>query len=323
MFPGLRCLGVCALILVNATIRADEPVTAIAFAPGGEQVLIGSQRGIEIQSWPGLAGVESLRTELINVHDLQFSPDGKQLLAAGGSPAESGEVEVWSWPERQLLRKLADHSDLVYRVSWSPDGTRWASCGGDALCFVYSTEKGEERVRYDGHSRPVLSIRWLDQHTLVSVGLDQTVRHWDSELGTHLRTLDNHLNGVNDIAIHPLVENQGSDPKKHVIATVGEDQTVRLWQPRIGRLMRFVRLDSVPRCVIWSADATGLLVGCNDGRVRIIDWEKMESTTEIEGGVGRVFELALDPKTNLLLVAGEMGCRKHLLNSKPNSVSGR
>lgn len=305
MITRFRWLGVCVLWVLGTTVRAEGPVTAIALVPGGKQVVLGSQRGIEIRTWPEMTNVDSLPTKLVNVHDLQFSPDGRQLLAAGGSPAESGEVEVWSWPNRKRLRNFAEHTDVVYRVAWSPDGTRWASCGGDALCFVYTFKTGEKQSQYEGHSRPVLAIRWLDDHTLVSVGLDQTVRLWDSDKGTHLRTLDNHVGGVNDLAVRPVIADQNTDPKQDVIATVSEDRTVRLWQPRIGRLMRFARLESVPRCVIWSADAKQLLVGCNDGRVRVISWENMETVAEVEGGVGRVHELALEPIAAHLLVAGE------------------
>lgn len=305
MINSFRWLGVFILFVLGTTICAEGPVTAIAMVPGGKQVVLGSQRGIEIRTWPELTNVDALPTKLVHVHDLQFSPDGQQLLAAGGSPAESGEVEVWSWPNRMRLRTLAEHTDVVYRVSWSPDGTRWASCGGDTLCFVYTSETSQKQSQYEGHSRPVLAIRWLDARTLATAGLDQTVRLWDGDKGTHLRTLDNHVGGVNDLAVRPRITDQNTDPKQDVIATVAEDRTVRLWQPRTGRLMRFARLESAPRCVIWSADAKQLLVGCNDGRVRILSWENMETVAEAEGGVGRVYELALDPITAHLLVAGE------------------
>lgn len=68
--------------------RATPPITAAAIAPDGDAVLLGSQSGIELRSWPELAAMGRLPTELTHVHDLRFSPDGRQLLAVGGTPAE-------------------------------------------------------------------------------------------------------------------------------------------------------------------------------------------------------------------------------------------
>jgi WD40 repeat protein len=311
----LFCVTFSISLLVNA--HADAPITAIAIAPDGKQVLIGSQRGIEIRTWPELIAVNMLPSKLSHIHDLRFSPSGQQLLVAGGAPAESGEIEVWSWPGVKELSRAADHSDVVYRVAWSPDGTRWASCGGDSRCFVYS-EKSEKRTQYDGHSQPVCSIRWLDDRTLASVGVDQTVRLWNAETGEHLRTLDNHVGSVNDLAMRPAIVDSDAGSMKDILATVSEDRTVRLWQPRVGRLVRFTRLTSVPRAVVWSADAERLIIGCNDGKVLILDWESMELVEEADGLVGRIHELVLDPASKFLLVAGERGFRYIEANFESN-----
>ena len=67
-----------------------------------------------------------------------FSPDGQRLLAAGGSPAESGRVEVWNWTKRERIREVREHDDVVYRVAWSPNGEQWLSCGADGRCSVFS-----------------------------------------------------------------------------------------------------------------------------------------------------------------------------------------
>ena len=59
--------------------RADEatvppvivpPVTALAFAPDGEVVLVGSQAGLEVRAWPGLETKRKLATSLAHINDL-------------------------------------------------------------------------------------------------------------------------------------------------------------------------------------------------------------------------------------------------------------
>ena len=44
-----------------------------------------------------------------------FSPDGRVLAVAGGTPAVSGIVELWSWPNRERLGQLDGHQDIVAR----------------------------------------------------------------------------------------------------------------------------------------------------------------------------------------------------------------
>ena len=287
-------------------------MTALAFASDRKQVVVGSQLGIEIRSLPDLTVTGKLSTELEHVHDLKFSPDGLSLLAAGGSPGESGRVEVWSWPKSELIREVGGLDDVVYRVAWSPHGTQWVTCSGDGRCLLFSAATGERVAQYEGHSRGVLAGVYLDDHIVATAGIDQTIRLWKCADGSHQRTLDNHVGTVNDIAVRPTQTNQAVD----VIATISEDRTVRVWQPRIGRLMRFARLESVPRSLAWSSDGTTMYVGCNDGRVRIIDAESMEIEAEVDGLVGRIHELAVDSAGGYIVTAGETGCRVVSLGAK-------
>jgi WD40 repeat protein len=291
-------------ILLSLPALADAPITAAALSPDGTQVVLGSQGGIEIRSWPELIPSKKLTTELANIHDLKFSPDGHTLLAAGGSPAESGAVEVLSWPAGQQLRRVVDHADVVDRVAWSPDGKQWATAGADGYCDVYAADSGARLIHYQEHSRAVLSLAFLDDQTIASVAADQTVRLWEAASGRHLRTLDNHTGIVNDISVRP----GDSEPGRRIVATIGEDRTLRLWQPAIGRLMRFARLPSPPRAVVWSASGDRLFVGCNDGKIRVVDADSMEIVGELVGLRGRIHELILDGKNNRILVCGEGGC---------------
>ncbi len=303
--------------ILSVASGAEPPFTAVAFSPDYQQVLLGSQRGMEVRSWPELSFETTIPTELIHVHDMCFSPDGKMLLAAGGSPAEKGVVEMLSWPDRKLVRRLECHEDVIYAVGWSPDGLRWATASGDGICQVFEMNSGRKLSKYEGHSRAVLSLRFtLDGQTIASCGVDQMLRLWDSKTGKHVRTLDNHVGSVTGLAIRPSnvnrdrystdeVPQKNSDSSTALLATISEDKTVRLWQPAIGRLMRFTRLPSIPRALAWSVSGDRLFVGCNDGHVRVLDTVSMEVAQVLEGIDGRIHEIVVDPNGQGILIAGE------------------
>ena len=73
--------------------------------------------------------------------------------------------------------------------------------------------------------------------------------------------------------------------------------------------MRFARFASIPRTVAWSPAGDRLLVGCNDGCVRVLDPDRIEVIETLDGIEGRIYELVIDPASNRILIGGESGCR--------------
>src|SRR5262249_61952541 len=107
------------------------PLTALALTPDGKSVVLGAQAGLEVRSWPELERVRTLATELANVHDLAFSPDGTVLAIAGGSPAEKGTVELVRWPEGTLRHRVSPHRDVIYAIAWSGDSLSIVTASAD------------------------------------------------------------------------------------------------------------------------------------------------------------------------------------------------
>lgn len=279
-----------ACLLFVSPLSAAPPVTAVAFAPDGKSILSGSQAGIEIKTWPELKQVRTLATEIPNVHAFAFSPDGKTLAIAGGIPGKRGLVEFVSWPEGKRLRSAAPHRDSVYQVAWTADGAGLFTAGGDAaVCLVDPATTKTVRT-FEGHSKGVLAVCLLPGGELVTAGLDETVRVWDAKTGEAVRTLSNHTKPVVDLSVRP-----GRPGAVPVVASVGEDRTVRLWQPTVGRLVKFARLDAVPTVVAWSADGSALRVAGKDGKVCVVDPESMAVTGVAAGLDGVAYCLAVGP----------------------------
>ncbi len=309
---------VFCLTVIPTTVAADPPITAATFTPDGDGVIVGSQVGLRLLSWPSLSEVVPLSTQLENIHHVAFSPNGQRLLISGGVPGETGTIEIMKWPDRVLHSTISLHDDVIYQAAWSPDGSSIATAGADGFSKVIDAESGQIRTQFSGHSRPVLTVEYLDADHCVSGSVDQTIRLWKVSDGVLSRTLNNHVNTVNMLARQAPAGDRNLDQ----IASISDDSTVRIWQPRIGRLVKFARLPSEPRRVVWSTNHKSLYIATKASLIYSIDVATMKVTAEQLTTVGFLHELLLDSERQLLFVAGENGFQKIEI-AKMSSVSSR
>jgi WD40 repeat protein len=291
-----------ALLFGAAPASAAPPVTAVTFTPDGKEVVVGSQAGLEVRTWPDLKPDRAMKTELDHVHDLAFSPDGKTLAAVGGTPARRGTVELFRWPGGELIRRFSPHRDLVYAVDWRADSAAVATAGADGIVGIHPTAGEGGSRKLEGHSRGVLAAVFLPGDAgLLTAGVDASLRLWDPRAGGVIRTLSNHTLPVHDLAVRP-----GGGGVPPLVVSVSDDRTVRFWQPTVGRLVRFVRLEAVPLAVAWTADGGAAVVACKDGRVRVIDPDTAELLGDRPGLEGVAYSLAVAPDGSVL-VGGQGG----------------
>ncbi len=288
--------------IASATaVRAQPPITALALAPDGTSVVAGSQQGLELLAWPALERVAWLPTELVNVHDVSFSPDGTRLAIAGGAPGERGEVELFEWPQRKRILHSAVGQDVIYSVQWRPDSRELLVAGGQGYAAIVSATTGDAVRQLEGHSRSVLSCGWLSKDVVLTAGAEGSLSTWNAAAGESLRELTQHTAAIHDLAVQPVAEGTQS-----LVVTVGGDRTVRFWQPDIGRLVRFARLEAIPLAAVWSRDGAIVHMACWDGRVRSVQAENAKVVHDVAAMDGVAYSIALAPD-NSLLVGGERG----------------
>ncbi|KAJ3056133.1 hypothetical protein HK097_007965 [Rhizophlyctis rosea] len=120
------------------------------------------------------------------VHDLQFSPNGRYLAVS-----HQKQVHIWRTPGFTrdfapfvLHRKLPGHYDDVVHLSWSSDSRFLVTGSKDMTARVYSMEEveGFEGAVLTGHRDTVVGA-WFskDNQTIYSVGKDGALFVWNLE----------------------------------------------------------------------------------------------------------------------------------------------
>ncbi|KAF4676763.1 Telomerase protein component 1 [Perkinsus chesapeaki] len=208
------------------------------------------------------------RNDSVNPHpvwSVSVTSDGLQLAAA----CADNRIHLWCLVSFQILISLGGHGDVIWEVAYSPNDEFLLSCSADGTCRLWEVATGFPMAVVRGHSNWVWAITWSGdsryfatggtdsricvwdrQHTgmplaswlghvksvsslsfsardasrLVSVSNDSTIAVWDSLTG-HLRCrLGGHVGNISCVEVCPMNDN--------LIATAGEDCSVRLWSLR-------------------------------------------------------------------------------------------
>lgn len=291
---------VVSLLGTSTLYGQAPPITDVAFAPDGKLLVACSQNGLQVFSWPELKLQKKAEAFAANLHCLVFSPDGKQLAVGGGNPSDEGIVEVFSWPDCKSLIKLSKHDDSVVSLVWQGN-TKLFSASLDRLLIRWDVEQQRTIMTYQGHSRGVSSVFILKEGELVTAGHDQSLRVWNSESGELLRSLNQHTKPINKMALRPVAEGLP------MVASAAGDRTIRFWQPTIGRMMRYVRLESEPLDIAWLSDGSRIVASCVDGRVRVVDPDEVKVTQTLHAINGWAYALAVHSLDGSIAVGGSDG----------------
>ena len=208
--------GAEILSLVGHTAR----VRGIDFSPDGKLIATGSRDGTVI-IWDAGSGKELKKFTFeekgapAGINDLQFTPDGKTLIAA----TDYG-VKMWEVSSGKIFSNLTEITSAS-SVAVSPDGNLFASGGQYSTIYIYDAGTGKLFSKIAGHEAAINQISFSpDGKLIASASSDRTVRFFDAQSGAETQNLKAHLNVAWSVAFSP-------DGK--FIATSGTDFKTFLW----------------------------------------------------------------------------------------------
>jgi WD40 repeat protein len=316
-FSRRRWLQGGALVTAVAAVHASRGNTSLAISRDrrattmrwdGEtgNLFVAYDEVVEVLDDQTQRPLQSIEVGMEKVFDIALDSKCQRLLIAGGDPGEQGIVELREWPGGRLLHAYSYDGDVVTRVRWSSDDDRWLETDWHGSCRVRDIAE-PHLVRFGGHARTVLAAAWSDsQPWLATSGVEPAIQIWNSENGTWIRSLDLHTRPV--IALAFVRPDQAQED---YLISIGEDGTVRLWQPRIGRLVRFARLPSNPLLAEWMGQGLRVAVALVDGSVVEVDLEDLSIYPWVARDPNRIQAMTVSANRQKLCLARSSGLSLH------------
>ena len=191
------------------------------------------------------------------VNAIKWSPTGKLLASA----SDDGTARLWDADDGTCVRTLTGHSKEVYSVRWAP---KLGGSGGSGGEEPMATDCGGGGGGGGGNDTGSITER---SSLLATASFDHTVKLWDAETGTSLKTLARHGAPVYSAAF---------SPDGMLLATGSFDRRVHIWNVSDGELVKTFRGKGGVFEVAWSPDeSSGRLAACfSDRSVAVLDLKK-------------------------------------------------
>jgi serine/threonine protein kinase/WD40 repeat protein len=178
--------------------RTGAPADEMVFRPDGKQLasidleavtILDASTGAVLQRYPSQPG------------RIAFRPDGKQLAVAGSQALELRDASSGR-PFRRLTYGTVVVSERFPELAFSPDGKFLVVATTPPTVWDLAT--GQLANRLVGHTGAVVGVAFTpDARSIVTAGIDSTVRLWDAQTGAERTILRGHRGRVGCVSVHP------------------------------------------------------------------------------------------------------------------------
>ena len=168
----------------------------------GKVAFLNSTRIIAWEGTPDLFiwdyNENQLKFKLTNIYPVvvkQINIDFNHYLLVG---KEDGTLDCYLANDGQLLWSTLLHNRWVYSLGFHYFSSSIITAGGDAKVCLVDAKSGELKQTLLGHKAGVYNII-TTQNTIITSGLDETIRIWNIETGKCIAILAGHLHRIQEM----------------------------------------------------------------------------------------------------------------------------
>lgn len=214
------------------------PVTAVAFTPDGQRLLVGVFGRVVVWDLSERAVVQELKNVPGSVNSLECSPDGKLLALGGGEPYSPGVVQLYRMgPKLTLATSFTAHQDVVLDLAFRPDSQGLASSSFDKTVEIRDLSHNRRSGEIKDHSDPVYALAFDPRGRLLASGSgDRMAKVSDGSTGKGELTINPEAGAILAVAFSPdgkflLTSGESPEIRWWELANIGESVTERGWYP--------------------------------------------------------------------------------------------
>lgn len=224
---------------VLVTPRSFAPAS-LAKAPWSPIVAIAGQKQVLLYHTETLGMLGVLPFPEGFIESLNFSKNGKLLLAGGGRGGKSGRVIGWDVETGKRVLALGEEQDSILTADISPDQSIVAIGGPSKLVKVFDLASGEILYQINKHSEWVTQVAISPDGILLATGDRNGGLHiWETKTGNPFYTLDGHKESITDLSWRI---------DSNMLVSSSEEGTIRAWEMQNGKQVKS-----------WEAHAEGVL----------------------------------------------------------------
>jgi WD40 repeat protein len=350
---GVSVYDVATRALVRHIPFDAGPVLALAFAPHGAHLAVGTTLGA-VHVFDAASGERTAahRSHGSPVRSLAYSPDGR-LVATGSA---SGTVSLFPAAlEADEASILRGHESYVYGCAFAPDGKTIASGAWDHTVRLWDVASATELAVLRGHSEYLDGVEFDPGGTrLVSFSADRTYRLWDAASGREIarqseegyvfdltlspdgaliavatdapgRLLYTRDAGTGEIGAilrepSPTIGSLAVSPDGDLVAAGAVDGSVRILElPSLAFVRASSPASSPVSSVAYSRDCARVAAARLDGSIEALDASTLETRWRTPLSGGETFVVRFSPLGDRIAAGGRDG-RLRLIDSRTGEI---